>query len=45
MYVVLNKPPFEVQETGWGEFEIQIKLFFVDPTEKPVRYTVSMYTV
>jgi YEATS domain-containing protein 4 len=32
---VLNKPPFEVQETGWGEFEIQIKLFFVDPNEKP----------
>jgi YEATS domain-containing protein 4 len=33
---VLNKPPFEVQETGWGEFEIQIKLFFVDPNEKPL---------
>ena len=22
-------PPFEVTETGWGEFEIQIKLYFV----------------
>ena len=23
-------------ETGWGEFEIQIKIFFQDPAEKPV---------
>lgn len=29
-------PPFEVQETGWGEFEIQIKLYFVpESLEKP----------
>ncbi|XP_065842405.1 YEATS domain-containing protein 4-like [Oscarella lobularis] len=33
---VINNPPFEIQETGWGEFEIQIKIFFVDPTEKPL---------
>jgi YEATS domain-containing protein 4 len=26
---VIEKPPFEVSETGWGEFEIQIKIFFV----------------
>ncbi|KAJ5899783.1 hypothetical protein N7495_004527 [Penicillium taxi] len=25
----VEQPPFEVVETGWGEFEIQIKLFFV----------------
>jgi YEATS domain-containing protein 4 len=33
---VLTKAPFEVSETGWGEFEITIKLHFVDPNEKPV---------
>ena len=26
---VIEKPPFEVTETGWGEFEIQTKIFFV----------------
>ena len=30
------KPPYEVSETGWGEFEIIIKIYFVDPTERPV---------
>ncbi len=29
-------PPFEVTETGWGEFEIQVKLYFVpESNEKP----------
>jgi transcription initiation factor IIF auxiliary subunit len=37
--VVVEKPPFEVTETGWGEFEIQIKLFFVDPHEKPLTFS------
>ncbi|KAF1592925.1 UNVERIFIED_CONTAM: hypothetical protein FQV16_0017124, partial [Eudyptes robustus] len=32
----IEAPPFEVEETGWGEFEAGIKLFFVDPNEKPV---------
>jgi YEATS domain-containing protein 4 len=32
----IEQPPFEVTETGWGEFEIQIKLYFVpESTEKP----------
>lgn len=32
----IESPPFEVNETGWGEFEIQIKLYFVaESTEKP----------
>jgi YEATS domain-containing protein 4 len=32
----IESPPFEVTETGWGEFEIQIKLYFVpESTEKP----------
>ncbi|TCD67267.1 NuA4 histone H4 acetyltransferase complex and the SWR1 complex subunit [Steccherinum ochraceum] len=25
----IDKPPFEVTETGWGEFEVQIRLNFV----------------
>ena len=34
--VVFTKPPYEVRETGWGEFEIQIKIYFQDSAEKPV---------
>eukprot|EP00794_Sanderia_malayensis_P014971 gene14971-16514_t len=33
---VVTKPPYEVSETGWGEFEIIIKIYFVDPAERPV---------
>lgn len=32
----VEQPPFEVTETGWGEFEIQVKLYFVPESgEKP----------
>lgn len=30
----ITKPPFEVNETGWGEFEIAIRISFNDPNEK-----------
>lgn len=33
---VVLKPPYEVTETGWGEFEVIIKIYFNDPTERPV---------
>ncbi|XP_041378155.1 YEATS domain-containing protein 4-like [Gigantopelta aegis] len=33
---VIVKPPYEVTETGWGEFEVVIKIFFNDPNERPV---------
>ena len=33
---VVTKPPYEVHETGWGEFEIAIKIFFQDTAEKPI---------
>jgi len=33
---VIEKPPFEVTEVGWGEFEVGIKVHFVDSTEHPV---------
>ncbi|RKP38633.1 yeats family-domain-containing protein, partial [Dimargaris cristalligena] len=33
----VDKPPFEVSETGWGEFEIAIKVYFHNFSgEKPV---------
>jgi len=32
---ILTKPPYEVTETGWGEFEIVIKIFFNDSVERP----------
>lgn len=33
---VVTKPPYELTETGWGEFEIVIKIHFHDANEKPV---------
>ncbi|CAK5055883.1 unnamed protein product [Meloidogyne enterolobii] len=33
---IVEKAPFELSETGWGEFDIQIKLYFTDVNEKPV---------
>lgn len=33
----IESPPFEVTETGWGEFEVGLKLFFVpEASEKPI---------
>lgn len=33
---IMTSPPYEVTETGWGEFEVVIKVYFHDPTERPV---------
>jgi len=33
---IVNRPPYEVTETGWGEFEINIRIYFNDPTERPI---------
>lgn len=36
----IERPPFEVTETGWGEFDIIIKIFFVgEAAEKPMTFT------
>ncbi len=32
----VEEPPFEIQEQGWGEFEITVRIHFVDSSEKPV---------
>jgi YEATS family len=35
--LAIEQPPFEVSETGWGEFEIAIKIYFHTASgEKPV---------
>ncbi|KZW04163.1 yeats-domain-containing protein [Exidia glandulosa HHB12029] len=35
----IDKPPFEVTETGWGEFEVMIRIVFVPESgEKPVMF-------
>lgn len=33
------KPPFEVAESGWGEFEVKVKVFFRDNIAKPIEFT------
>jgi len=33
---IVSKPPYEVSETGWGEFEVQIRIYFNDLNEKIV---------
>ncbi|KAH8251182.1 hypothetical protein KR032_001552 [Drosophila birchii] len=33
---IVVKPPYEITETGWGEFEVVIKIYFNDQTERPV---------
>ena len=33
---MIDSPPFEVTEQGWGEFEISLQIFFHDSREKPI---------
>lgn len=33
---VIQSPPFEINEVGWGEFEIQIRIVFKDLLLKPI---------
>ena len=33
---IVESPPFQVEEQGWGEFEIIARIFFHDTNEKPV---------
>ena len=37
-------PPFEVAETGWGEFEILITIYFVNNTDKiTLKHMLQLY--
>ncbi|KAI5192730.1 YEATS domain-containing protein 4 [Nematocida sp. AWRm77] len=38
----VDSPPFEIEESGWGEFTIQGKIYFVDVHEKPVSFLISL---
>ena len=42
---VVLQPPYEVTETGWGEFEVIIKIYFNDPTERPVSRLTAVNVV
>jgi len=33
---LVTKPPYEVTETGWGEFEVVLKIYFHDSTDRPL---------
>jgi YEATS domain-containing protein 4 len=33
---VVETPPFQVEEQGWGEFEINLRIFFQDTNERPL---------
>ncbi|OAF68391.1 hypothetical protein A3Q56_03826 [Intoshia linei] len=35
---VINEPPFQVNEAGWGEFDIHIRIYFTETTEKAVSF-------
>jgi hypothetical protein len=39
---VIEKPPFEVTEHGWGEFDISAQVHFIDPTETPVDLLIPL---
>ena len=34
--ITVTAPPFAIHEVGWGQFPINIKLYFADPSCKPV---------
>lgn len=36
---MIETEPFEVVETGWGEFQIHIKIIFQHPKVKPLNFT------
>ncbi|KAI8909011.1 yeats family-domain-containing protein [Gorgonomyces haynaldii] len=38
----IEKPPYVVEETGWGQFEIVVKIYFHDPVEKNVSLSFQL---
>jgi YEATS domain-containing protein 4 len=42
---IVVKPPYEVTETGWGEFEIVIKIYFHDPNERPTVSHITLFSL
>lgn len=33
---MVDKAPFELHELGWGEFDVEVKIFFQDANERPI---------
>jgi transcription initiation factor IIF auxiliary subunit len=38
----ITQPPFHLTRYGWGEFPVRIRIFFVDPRNKPVDIVHSL---
>ncbi|KAK5582552.1 hypothetical protein RB653_004137 [Dictyostelium firmibasis] len=32
----VESPPYEISETGWGEFDLKVTIYFTDNSEKPL---------
>ena len=39
---VVREPPFELCETGWGEFDMEIAIHFTDPEVEPHLFTYDL---
>ena len=42
---ILKSPPFEVEETGWGEFEIQITVYFLGSDKIVLKHMLQLYPI
>ena len=38
----VRAPPFQVSETGWGEFNVEVEIFLKDPAAAPIRLTLPL---
>ncbi|KAH9400252.1 YEATS domain-containing protein 4 [Tyrophagus putrescentiae] len=36
---IITDPPYRVSESGWGEFEVMIKVYYTDGSERPLAFT------
>ena len=37
--IVIDQHPFEIHNAGYGEFPINLTIFFKDENERPLEYT------
>jgi len=40
---MITQPPFEIHQTGWGEFDLGIKVHFKDSIMEPVQHYKHLY--
>jgi hypothetical protein len=38
----VRAPPFQVSETGWGEFNVEVEIYLKDPAAAPIRLTLPL---